>query len=187
VAVGDVAGKATSAALYGSFAVGMLRELGARGVLAPAQLLADLSARLKGLSIDRRFLAMTFAVYDSAEKALTLANSGLPYPWHVSDGEAREIPVSGTPLGVLHGKYEEIVFHLKPGDVVVMCSDGVEESRNAAGEALGSERIRQVLQRLVDSSAAEIAQALLEATERFSGREEPSDDRTVVVLKVTGP
>lgn len=184
VAVGDVAGKATSAALYGSFAVGMLREIGARGVLAPAQLLADLSGRLKGLSIDRRFLAMVFAVYESTEQTLTLANSGLPYPWHVRAGEAREILVSGTPLGVLQSKYEETVLHLEPGDVIALCSDGVEESRNPEGEALGSDRIRQVLRRMAGSSAAEIAQALLDATERFSGTAEPSDDRTVVVLKV---
>lgn len=185
ISVGDVAGKATAAALYGSFAVGMLREHGGRGVFAPAQLLADLSCRLKGLSIDRRFLAMVFAVYESTERTLTLANSGLPYPWHVRNGEAREVLVSGTPLGVLQAKYEEVVLHLEPGDVVALCSDGVEESRNPAGEALGSDRIRQVLRRMADSSAAEIAQALLEATDRFSGTAEPSDDRTVVVLKVT--
>jgi phosphoserine phosphatase RsbU/P len=186
IAVGDVAGKATSAALYGSFAVGMLREHGGRGVLAPAQLLADMSCRLKGLSIDRRFLAMTFAVYESTERTLTLANSGLPYPWHVRDGRAEEILVSGTPLGVLQAKYQEVILRLEPGDVVALCSDGMEESRNAEGEMLGSDRIRQVLQRTADASAAEIAQALLGATERFSGTAEPSDDRTVVVLKVTG-
>jgi sigma-B regulation protein RsbU (phosphoserine phosphatase) len=187
IAVGDVAGKATSAALYGSFAVGMLREHGGRGILAPAQLLADMSCRLKGLSVDRRFLAMVFAVYESTERTLTLANSGLPYPWHVRAGEAREVLVSGTPLGVLQAKYEEVVLHLEPGDVVALCSDGVEESRNPAGEGLGSDRIRQVLQRMAGSSAAEIAQALLDATDRFAGTAAPSDDRTVVVLKVTGP
>lgn len=185
VAVGDVAGKATSAALYGSFAVGMLREFGARSILAPAQLLADLSMRLKGLSIDRRFLAMLFAVYDSTERTLTLANSGLPYPWLVRNGEAAEVRISGTPLGVLQSKYEEIVLRLQPGDVVALCSDGVEESRNSQGEALGADRIRQVLRRAAPGSAAEIAQALLEATERFAVTAEPSDDRTVVVLKVT--
>jgi sigma-B regulation protein RsbU (phosphoserine phosphatase) len=186
IAVGDVAGKATAAALYGSFAVGMLREHGGRGVFAPAQLLSDMSCRLKGLSVDRRFLAMIFGVYESAERKLTLANSGLPYPWHITGGEAREIPVSGTPLGVLESKYQEVVLHLNPGDVVALCSDGLEESRNAAEEPLGSERIRQVLQRMADRSAAEIATALLEASARFSGTGDPSDDRTVVVLKITG-
>jgi sigma-B regulation protein RsbU (phosphoserine phosphatase) len=184
IAVGDVAGKATAAALYGSFAVGMLREHGGRGVLGPAQLLSDMSCRLKGLSIDRRFLAMVFAVYESAERKLTLANSGLPYPWHIAGGEVREIPVSGTPLGVLEPRYQEVVLHLQPGDVVALCSDGLEENRNPAEEPLGSERIRQVLQRNADRTAAEIATALLEASARFSGMAEPSDDRTVVVLKV---
>ncbi|HBL30781.1 MAG TPA: hypothetical protein DD490_28430 [Acidobacteria bacterium] len=186
IAVGDVAGKATAAALYGSFAIGMLRELGGRGSVAPAQLLASLSSRLKGMRIDRRFLAMVFAVYESSDRTLTLANSGLPYPWLVHDGAAAEVSVSGTPLGVLQAKYQETVLHLQPGDVVALCSDGVEESRNPAGEGFGSDRIRQVLQRLANASAAEIAQALLEATERFAGAAEAADDRTVVVLKVVG-
>jgi sigma-B regulation protein RsbU (phosphoserine phosphatase) len=190
VAVGDVAGKATAAALYGSFAVGMLREYSTHGgAFGPAQVLEDLGGWLKSLSVDRRFLAMIFAVYDSADRTLTLASSGLPYPWIVSndqDGEPREILVQGTPLGVLKGRYEETVLRLQPGDVVAICSDGVEESRNPDDEALGSERIREVLRRSASGSAVEIAQALLDASERFSGRSEPSDDRTVVVLKVTG-
>src|SRR5205823_1736160 len=63
IAVGDVAGKATSAALYGALAVGMLREYALHGRYAPARVLADLNNRLHGLGIGNRFLAMTFAIY----------------------------------------------------------------------------------------------------------------------------
>jgi sigma-B regulation protein RsbU (phosphoserine phosphatase) len=191
VAVGDVAGKSTPAALYGSFAVGMLREYATRGVYGPSQVLADMNFRLKELSIERRFLAMVFAVYDAAARTLTLASSGLPQPFHRTldsngDREVREIPVHGVPLGLLSDRgYEERVLHLQPGDLVVFCSDGVEESRDPEGEELGSRRIREILLRLADDATpTEIAQALLQASHRFTRGTEAEDDRTIVVLRV---
>ncbi|HYG61898.1 MAG TPA: SpoIIE family protein phosphatase, partial [Thermoanaerobaculia bacterium] len=186
VAVGDVAGKSTPAALYGSFAVGMLREYATRGVYGPSQVLADMNRRLKQLSIDRRFLAMMFAVYDAGARTLTLASSGLPKPFHKSGDEVREIPVHGVPLGLLSDRgYEERVIQLQPGDVVVICSDGVEESHDPDGEELGSRRIREVLLRMApDATPAEIAQTLLQASCRFTRGAEAEDDRTIVVLRV---
>lgn len=187
VAVGDVAGKSTPAALYGSFAVGMLREYAARGAYGPAQVLSDMNCRLQQLRIERRFLAMAFAVYDGAERTLTLASSGLPHPFHVTGGEIRDIPVHGIPLGLLTGHgYEELRLELAPGDLVVFCSDGIEESHGADDEELGRERLRDLLRGLARAPVTEIAQGLLQAARRFSRSEEPEDDGTVVVLRVAG-
>ncbi|HEX7182578.1 MAG TPA: SpoIIE family protein phosphatase [Thermoanaerobaculia bacterium] len=187
IAVGDVAGKATAAALYGSFAIGMLREHAAHGTYSPSQILTDMSCRLRHLKIDRRFLAMVFAVYDGASRTLSMASSGLPYPYHLSGGEVREVQIKGVPLGLMTGTtYEEALLVLAPGDAVVICSDGVEECRNADDEAFGGEQVRQILARLANAPAAEIAQGLLQAIQRHAGMAEPSDDRTVVVLKVAG-
>jgi sigma-B regulation protein RsbU (phosphoserine phosphatase) len=186
IAVGDVAGKSTPAALYGSFAVGMLREYATRGDYGPAQVLADMNRRLKHLSIDRRFLAMAFAVYDAATRTLTLASSGLPEPFHRRRTEVQPIPVRGVPLGLLSDRgYEERTLVLEPGDLVVFCSDGVEESHNPEGEELGSARIRELLLRLPpDITPAEVAQSLLDASCAFTRHADPEDDRTIVVLRV---
>ena len=71
VAVGDVAGKALPAALYGSFAIGLLREYAAHGEFRPAQVLEDMNFKLLQVRVDRRVLAMAFGVVDSLDRTLT--------------------------------------------------------------------------------------------------------------------
>jgi sigma-B regulation protein RsbU (phosphoserine phosphatase) len=203
VAVGDAAGKGTSAALYASLAVGMLRELAAGAAAAPegsppavpgapesgpvggpAEVLGRLNCRLRELDIPNRFVAMGFALYDSATRRLRLANSGLPYPYFVHDGAVREIEMGGVPLGLLAGKpYREVELPFAPGDTLVLASDGLAEARDPAGEEFGHERLAAAVARLAQGKANAVAGGLLEAVRRFAEPAEPSDDRTVVVLR----
>jgi sigma-B regulation protein RsbU (phosphoserine phosphatase) len=185
--VGDVAGKATPAALYGSLAIGTLREYAGRDCASPASTLAAMNERLRQLGVGNRFLAMAFAVFDSADRSLVLANSGLPYPFLLQGGAARRIEVHGVPLGLLPGSaYREVRLVLAPGDAVVLASDGIEEATDGSGEEFGRGRVEAALAGLGAGSATEIAQGLLAACRRFAGPAEPSDDRTVVVLKAAG-
>ncbi|MGH9465095.1 MAG: SpoIIE family protein phosphatase [Thermoanaerobaculia bacterium] len=204
VAVGDAAGKGTSAALYASLAVGMLRELAAGAaatsvelvatvernlesgpVESPSEVLGRLNCRLREFDIPNRFVAMSFALFDSATRRLRLANSGLPYPYFAHEGVVREIEVGGVPLGLLPGKpYLEAELPLAPGDVLVLASDGLVEARDSAGEEFGHERLAATLARLAQGKAHTIVGGLLEAVRRFAEPAEPSDDRTVVVLRV---
>jgi sigma-B regulation protein RsbU (phosphoserine phosphatase) len=184
VAVGDVAGKSLPAALYGSFAIGLLREYAAHGEYRPAQVLEDMNCKLLHVRVDRRFLAMTFAVVDSADRTLTIASSGLPQPYLVRGGRVESIELSGLPLGLMAGQtYNEVRLTLEPGNVVVLCSDGVEESRDAGDEQFGSERAQEILLSLAQEAPYDIAKGLLDACRQFS-KKGRADDRTVVVLKV---
>src|SRR6201981_2917738 len=72
LALGDVSGKGTAAALYGSLAIGMLRELTVEHACDPAHVLALLNQRLHSARLDSRFIAMLFAVYDAASRQLRL-------------------------------------------------------------------------------------------------------------------
>ncbi len=186
IAVGDVAGKATSAALYGALAIGTLREFAVQDCLAPARTLADMNTKLHQLGVDNRFVAMAFGVYDRTARKLTLANSGLPHPFLLQNGEPRKIEVGGVPLGLLPDRsYEQVELVLSAGDAVVIASDGIEECLNREGEEFGTQRVVATLRRLAAGSAQEIAEGLLQTVQTYSGTPEPSDDRTVVVLKAT--
>ncbi|MGB3563528.1 MAG: SpoIIE family protein phosphatase [Thermoanaerobaculia bacterium] len=186
LAVGDVAGKSTSAALYGSLAMGMLREQVDRTGMQPAAILANMNTKLHQLEIDNRFVAMLFAFYKSAERSLTLANSGLPRPYLLRDWSVHQIDAVGIPLGMFADRtYDEITLELRPRDMVVIYSDGIDESLNADGEELGAERLQQILRQLSGGSAREVADGIMDAVRRYSGNAEPSDDRTVVVIKIT--
>lgn len=185
MAVGDVSGKATSAALLGSLAIGMLRELAIRRRLAPQGIQAAMNRKLGRLDLGSRFVALGFGVFDAGRRTLALANSGLPYPYLVRGRSVEQIEVAGVPLGLLADReYPEVELELQPGDAVVMASDGVEESLNVEEEEFGFERVRGTLERLADQSASEIAEGLLGAVRAFSRGAEISDDRTILVLKL---
>src|ERR1700732_3322049 len=107
VALGDVSGKGTAAALYGSLALGTIREHVVEHPCPPAEMLAMLNRRLYGARLDSRFIAKTFAVYDAGSRRLTLANSGGPYPLLVRDGQVQELRVAGIPLGLFPDTEDE--------------------------------------------------------------------------------
>ena len=185
IALGDVAGKSTSAALYGSLAIGTLREIAGSGELGPSQVLVDLNEKLGRLELDNRFVAMGFAIWNGDENSLTIANSGLPFPYLISGKRVERIEVAGVPLGLLTDReYGEEKRRLEPGDTLVLASDGIEESLDVDEEEFGRARLETALQGLAGGSAREIADGLLEAVRSYSGSAEISDDRTVVVLRV---
>jgi sigma-B regulation protein RsbU (phosphoserine phosphatase) len=187
-ALGDVSGKGTAAALYGSLAIGMLREHVVTHLCPPAEMLATLNCRLLSARFDSRFIAMLFAVYDAPSRKLTLANAGGPYPLLVRSGQVQAIRLEGVPLGLIHDtQYDETTVDLEPGDVVLFASDGILESANAAQEEFGPERLTTLLSTISPGdSARAIAGQILAATDGHSGAGiAPHDDRTLVVLRVT--
>jgi sigma-B regulation protein RsbU (phosphoserine phosphatase) len=188
LALGDVSGKGTAAALYGALAIGMLREHVVSHNCPPAEMLATLNDRLQGGRLDARFIAMLFAVYDAPTRRLSVANAGCPYPLLLRNGEVRELHLEGVPLGLFPGtEYEEQTFDLQHGDVVLFASDGIVESDNVLEEEFGAERLAEVLAATrFNESARLISDRILAATDAHSGPIwTPHDDRTLLVLRVT--
>jgi phosphoserine phosphatase RsbU/P len=186
-ALGDVSGKGTAAALYGSLAIGMLREHVVTHLCPPAEMLATLNCRLHSARFDSRFIAMLFATYDAPTRRLTLANAGGPYPLLVRNGQVQAIRLEGVPLGLIHDtEYDETTVDLEPGDVILFASDGILESANAEQEEFGPERLTALLSSISASdSAREIVEQIMAATDGHSGAGvPPHDDRTLVVLRV---
>jgi sigma-B regulation protein RsbU (phosphoserine phosphatase) len=171
VAVGDVAGKATPAALLAAMTSGLLRAYD--------------DQRPSESTKSNRFVAMAYCLFDPATATLTLANAGLPRPFCARAGDAEEIDVSGVPLGVFRGTlYVERTRTLEVGDSIALCSDGLMEEENSRGEPFGRDRVRSALITLASGSAQEIADGLVRAVREFAGNPaRQSDDHTVVVLK----
>src|SRR5260370_1109195 len=144
--LGDVSGKGTAAALYGSLAIGTVREIVVDHACEPACMLALLNQRLLGARLDSRFIAMLFAIYDASTRKLTLANAGGPYPLLVRNGQVQAIRLEGVPLGLIPDtQYDETTIDLKPGDVVVFASDRILESENPPREEFVPARLRGIL------------------------------------------
>ncbi|MGA8034668.1 MAG: GAF domain-containing SpoIIE family protein phosphatase [Candidatus Acidiferrales bacterium] len=186
VALGDVSGKGTAAALYGSLTVGIFREYTQDHRCWPEEMLGVLNTRLNAARMSPNYVCFLFAVYDAGQRQLIVANAGAPRPVLVRGGDIRELKVDGTPLGIFpEMDYETLTFTLEPDDVLIFASDGITESMNAADEPFGLDRLAQALRNLPPGTSAEkISCAILEATDEFSGRPtEAHDDRTLVVLR----
>ena len=187
IANGDVSGKGTAAALYGSLAIGILRELVHENEASPAAMLTLLNGRLLAARLDARFIAMQFAIYDAALRELTIANAGGTLPLLIRDGQVSEINVRGMPLGLIaEAEFEEVRLSLQPGDMVVFASDGIHEAMNKEQEEFGIDRLKSILGAVGPADPGyTVAQRIVKATDEHTGPgRAPHDDRTLVVLRM---
>ena len=93
--------------------------------------------------------------------------------------------VGGPPLGLFDDiEYAQATLTLRPGDILVLYTDGVTEAMDARNKQFGLEQLNAVLARC-DLGAAAMRDAILEAVGRFTGGDAAHDDRTLLVAKVS--
>ena len=191
VAVGDVSGKGVPAALYSAAIGEMVRGRTFRRRLekqrsSPAVVLTAMNRILHERNLEEYYCTLCYAMFDLKKRVVTFANSGLPFPVCCSDGKAAQIDMPGTPLGSFGtSSYDEVSRELKVGDAYVFCSDGISEAFNEAGQEFGAGRLIEVVEQHWQKPSKEMVSAIFDAVQRFCGDAPQSDDRTVVVVKVT--
>ncbi|HXG87603.1 MAG TPA: GAF domain-containing SpoIIE family protein phosphatase [Vicinamibacterales bacterium] len=191
VAVGDVSGKGVPAALYSSFVGEVVRGRTYRRRFtpergSPAAVLTSLNRILHERQLEEYFCTLCYSVFDLKKRAVTFANSGFPYPAHISGDTTVQIVQPGLPLGSFGAStYDDITVELKQDDVFVFASDGISETFNASGEEFGSERVMATALETRHKPAKEIVEAIFGAMRAFRGDAEQTDDQTVVVVRIT--
>jgi len=187
VAVGDVAGKGTAAAVLTGLARHTLRAIALRDE-RPEDMLRFLNEALRRQSADSAFCTVGCATLEHREGGgfdVRLASGGHPYPLLVrADGTVEEVVVRGTLLGVeADPVLEPATLALAPGDTLVMYTDGVIDAREESGEHFGEERLHAALQAAAGGDAEAVAAALDETVAAFE--EDSRDDRAILVLRVS--
>jgi sigma-B regulation protein RsbU (phosphoserine phosphatase) len=76
---------------------------------------------------------------------------------------------------------------MKPGDTMVLYSDGVTEAHNVAGEEFGEARLVTLIERYTRGSADVVLEQIINAVKDFAHGAEQYDDVTALVVKYTGP
>ena len=184
VALGDVSGKGTAAALYGAVAIGIMRSL-APQKLQPAEMLRQMNQLVGERRIEGRFMTACFATWQKGRQKLRVANAGQSQPLLYKGGRCDRIELSGFPLGIFEEvNYEEWSVTLEPGDILVFHSDGIAETTNNQGQFFGTTRLRKLIEEHHDLPAADLADLVLREVDWFTQGAPLSDDRTLVVLKV---
>ncbi len=201
IALGDVSGKGTAAALYGAVAIGIMRSL-APQKLQPAEMLKQMNQLVGERRIEGRFMTACFATWQKGRQKLRVANAGQSQPLLYKDGRCGKIELTGFPLGIFEevtydewsvtlplGIFEEVTYDewsvtLESGNILVFHSDGIAETMNAEGQFFGTTRLMKLIEQHHDASATEIADVILREVDWFTQSAPLSDDRTLVVAKV---
>jgi sigma-B regulation protein RsbU (phosphoserine phosphatase) len=186
--VGDVCGKGSAAAKATALARHTLRTT-ARRQTRPSLILAHLNQMLLDWPTDDpRFLTAIYAAVRPVRggAAVRISSAGHPLALvRTANGRVHEFGRPGTLLGVLaRPELHDVQRLLRPGDNLIMFSDGVTEARaGRTGDLYGEERLRSLVARLGDLTAAATADAIRSAMMTFSGGR-LSDDIVALVLKV---
>lgn len=188
VAIGDVAGKGSPAALLMALLLAMLRTL-LDEALTPAALVDRLNAQIARHAPPSRFITLFFGVFDPASGALVYVNAGhLPPLLRRTDGRIERLLTGGAALGLARtSRYEAREARLMPGDVLVLYSDGITEAEDPAGAAFDEQGLGAVLERRPDATAPDLCDAILAAVRAHARDTRFADDLTIVALRRLPP
>ena len=154
----------------------------------PGEVLAALNRQLQGLA-DERYVSAFYGIYDRVLRRFTYASAGHPPPllYDASDRVCRPLESRGLLLGIVpDAEYEERSVDLAAGDRLCLYTDGVTESRDAAGEQFGVGRLEGALTGGGRGGAEAVLRRLVEVLTSFRGERPAGDDLTLVVAEVRG-
>ncbi len=163
------------------------RDLVGRQALLPPEAVAERFNRLMLEEIQaEQYFTMVFAVMDQGTGILSLVQAGHPHPMLVRpSGEVLRLGDGGLPIGLIPGAtYDRVDVALRPGDRVVLVSDGFTECPLPDGTDFGEEGLTQSLQKSAHLSGIDLLEALVWDLTHASGNDAFPDDVSGVVFDV---
>ena len=184
VCIGDVSGKGLPASLLMANTQATLR----------GQTLINPSARecmersnklLHDSTSPDKFVTVFYGILDTATHQLSYSNAGHDIPYLLSAvAEPNRLKVGGIPLSMLEQfPFEEETVTIQPGDMLVMCSDGIAEAMDPHQVQFGEERLSSLLGSVRLLSAAEVIERIIADVKTHAGSAPQADDMTIVVVK----
>ncbi|HTE53629.1 MAG TPA: SpoIIE family protein phosphatase [Kofleriaceae bacterium] len=186
IVIGDVAGKAISAALY---MARLTSELRSRAGIArtPARLLRRVNQEMLQLGDEGMFATLTYAIYDLSSRTLVFTNAGHVVPLLRREGRVYPLHAERAhvaPIGVMpQMEVGEARVQLHSGDLLVLTTDGIHEARDAQGNEYGIKRLSRRI-RSARGGPDDVVKAILQDVDSHVASGSQGDDITIVVMGV---
>ena len=187
VALGDVAGKASPAALLMALLLAILRTLVDEGLPLTA-LVQRLNTQVARHAPPSRFITLFLASFTPSTGRLEFVNAGQTPPLlRRQNGSIERLMSGGVALGMFEGStYQAGELTLNPGDALLMYSDGLTEAESPDGQPFDEAGLERTLALFAGAyqktAAAELGKAVFDAVERHRRDQRLQDDLTVLVL-----
>jgi sigma-B regulation protein RsbU (phosphoserine phosphatase) len=184
MAVGDVAGKGSPAALLMALLLAMMRTLNDER-LEPAELIARLNVQVCRQAPGSRFITLFYAVFDMNTGSLTYVNAGhTPALLLRTRGEIGRLHEGGVALGLFEqSTYTAGRTSMQPGDLLAVYSDGITEAENPEGRPFDERGLEDVLTAERRNNIAAIGSAVAKAVEVHTADTRLADDLTLLLLR----
>jgi serine phosphatase RsbU (regulator of sigma subunit) len=182
--IADVSDKGMAAALYMALSRSLIRAEATAGA-SPATVLSNVNRLLLELGEQGMFVTVFYAVLDTVSGQLTYARAGHDYPLLLRDGTAEPLGGKGMLLGILEGVelgLSEEQAWLRPGDRLVLYTDGLTDVVNEQGEQLGLEALSRVVLRHKPLQAEAMCLAIANDLAAYRGGAEQADDMTLLLV-----
>ena len=147
--------------------------------------LNKMSTIIKKLKLPKLYVCLTLFIYKDYKLEFTSAGMPPVLIYRSKEKNVESIILKGMPLGHIDNfPYSISKVQLYPGDIILISSDGLTELFNERKEMIDSETISMLLQNAGNKSPKEIISELNLLIKKWSGKIEPEDDITIIVIKV---
>lgn len=182
LSIGDASGHGLPAALLVRDVVTGLR-MGLEKDLKVGYVFSKLNRVIHRSNLSSRFVSVFYGELESNGN-LIYVNAGHPPPLLFSKGRVIELTTGGTVIGPMpEARFRRGVAYMDPGDVLVLCTDGILERRDGTSEDFGEARLRTLVQGAIDRPAADMLGRIFEEAWRFGDARPWDDDVTAVVVR----
>ena len=184
-AIGDVSGKGIPAAIFMAVSRTSLRAIAMRG-LSPDSCLQEMNDLLQAENKTQMFVTVFYGILNIRTGLLRFSNAGHTSPYLLGkDGAVRQLEITGNfVIGALAGtNYSSKELHLRPGESIVLYTDGVTEAMNPIEEQFSEARLADCLTVCDQLSSREIVQNVIGTVTEFAKDGAQYDDITVLALK----
>jgi phosphoserine phosphatase RsbU/P len=184
IAVGDVVGKGSPAALLMALLLAMLRTL-VDEELEPAALVTRLNVQVSRHAPGTRFITLLYAVFDPVTGDFTYVNAGHMPPLLLrSSGVSERLTDGGIALGMFaQSTYTTGHVWIEPDDLVAVYSDGITEAENPQGRPFDETGLEATLVAHCHDSLADIGGAVVRAVQQHTADTRLADDLTILLLR----
>lgn len=182
ILVADVTDKGVPAAMVMATTRSILRAAAER-LLEPSEVLARTNEVLYPDIPQKMFVTCLYLVLDPQTGRITFANAGHNLPYLRTAEGVVELRATGMPLGLLPGMgYEQKEVVIKPGEGLLLSSDGLVEAHNAHGEMFSFPRTKRLMGE--HPGGAGLVQFYMDQLNAFTGpNHEQEDDITLVTIE----
>lgn len=184
IALGDVSGKGTAAALLmSSLHAAIHAQTAAKSSLL--EMVKSVNEYLAFNTPSNRFITFFVAELDPTNGELNYINAGHNPPLVIrTNGQVQELESGGFPLGIMPmADFELGKIQLHEGESVIVFSDGVNEAENSDGEEYGMERFKEVVKNNASRSASGLRDKIESSVSAFTKNAPANDDITLVIVK----